>query len=74
MKLEQGDIVMIRFGEDKYLKFINHCFVNCLISGVDVKLTKFNTAFIFVRIAAPGIDRIKDAVEDFDGTLLTLGS
>jgi hypothetical protein len=69
MILEQGNILGIYFKNDDYLKFLNDCFSNFLITGVDVKL--FGTGqVLFVKIAAPGIDRINEAVKKHGGEIV----
>lgn len=68
MPLTTGDIVTVRFKNDSYISFIEYCFVNCLISGVHVKITgdpgKF-TYTLLLFIAAPGVDRLEKAIQDF---------
>jgi len=72
--MERGEIIAAQFKGDKYLEFINFCFVNVLISGVDVKIVDINVSplaweyILFIRIAAPGIDRIDRAIVKFEGS------
>jgi len=66
MYLEQGAILAVLFKSDDYLGFINHCFSNVLISGVQVKFKDMD-AILFITIAAPGIDRIVSAIKEFKG-------
>jgi hypothetical protein len=68
--MEQGDMIAVHFKGDKYLEFINHCFVNFLISGVHVKVVDAQESVLFVTIAAPGIDRIDRAVLKFEGKII----
>lgn len=71
-KIEQGSILIVKFADDSYLKFINHCFVNVLISGVQVKFNDFfgqQTTLVLI-IASPGIDRIEDAIKTFKGEIM----
>jgi len=65
--MEQGEIVIVKFKNDQYLNFINHCFVNVLISGVDVKVVDLLETILIVRVAAPGIDRIDRVIVKFEG-------
>lgn len=71
--MEQGEIVAVKFKGDKYLQFINFCFANVLISGVDVKIMDaFAQEYIlFVRLASPGIDRLDRVIVKFEGSPLT---
>lgn len=70
--MEQGNIIAVHFNGDKYLEFINHCFVNFLISGVHVRIVDaFGQQFIlFITIAALGIDRIDRVVLKFGGEIV----
>lgn len=69
--MEQGEIVAIQFNNDDYLDFIHHCFVNVLISGVDVKFKENFGVTLIVRVAAPGIDRLDRSILKFKGRTLT---
>jgi hypothetical protein len=64
-----GDIMIIEFFTENYLKFISHCFSNYLISGVDVRIDNVYAEryILFIRVAAPGIDRLRDTIEQFGG-------
>lgn len=71
--MEQGTTVAVKFKGDSYLQFINFCFTNVLISGVDVNIIDaFAQEYVlFIRIASPGIDRIDRAILKFGGHTLT---
>lgn len=69
--MEQGTILAVHFKSDEYLQFINHCFVNVLISGVHVKFVEPpGEVVVFVLLAAPGIDRIDRVVLKFNGKII----
>lgn len=70
--MEQGNIIAVYFKGEKYLEFINYCFVNVLISGVHVKIVDVfdRENILFLTIAAPGIDRIDDAIKKFGGKIV----
>jgi hypothetical protein len=70
--MEQGDIIAVYFKSDKYLEFINHCFVNALISGVHVKIVDVfaQENILFLTITAPGIDRIDRVILKFEGKIV----
>jgi hypothetical protein len=70
--MEQGNIIAVYFKGDKYLEFINHCFVNVLISGVHVKIVDVfaQENILFLTIAAPGIDRIDRVILKFEGKIV----
>lgn len=68
--MKENDTVIVEFDEsDSYLRFITFCFTNVLISGVKVRF-KGQTTHLHLNLAAPGIDRIKDAVDSFAGRIL----
>lgn len=68
-----GDIVLVKFEGDNYIKFISHCLANMLISAVAVKLTAQGSGYdhlLMLTVAAPGIDRLDAAITQFNGERL----
>ena len=66
--MEDGDIVVAEFNLGEYLEFINFCFLNGLISGIDLRFKGEDKRVLFLRIDAPGIDRIDRAIVKFGGS------
>ena len=80
MRREQGHIVVADFREGKHLDFITHCFENVLVQGLHAqnkwsdpmapKEDWFDCYRLFLTLAAPGIDRIEAAIEQFGGVVV----
>ena len=67
--LDVGDLLFVSMGEN-YVEFINSCFINCLISGVDVKFKSSKSNLLILRVAAPGIDRLRSRIKRFGGEVV----
>lgn len=69
--LEQGAILAINMREEDAFLFIDMCFKNRLISGVHLKslddLLPNPMVRLFVTVAAPGVDRIRNTIRTYGG-------
>jgi len=73
---EAGDIIVVKFedGQDSYLPFVDECLRNYLVEGFVVRpILEGNVDQwhhrLFLILAAPGVDRIWEAIDRHGGEI-----